>query len=296
MSKNPIKTALKRFVIKTRNYIDSLEEEPRQNHNYDQYDTAYPWLNDVCRKLFNEGAGAWRPHFIFGVLHGAYLAKMIGIPRVSVIEFGVAGGNGLISLERVAEKVEGILGVNIDVYGFDTGAGLPKPRDHRDSPNSYTENSFIMDAEKLKKRLNRARLLLGLVDKTILEFNKSNPAPVAFISFDLDYYSSTMHAFKLFDADPRLLLPRVHCYFDDIVGFTHSDFTGERLAITEFNASHPMRKISPIYGLRYFLSGRLNEGAWPDMFYLAHIFDHELYGVSDGLWKRPFGSSTDLRS
>jgi hypothetical protein len=43
-----------------------------------------------------------------------------------------------------------------------------------------------------------------------------------------------------------ILLPldfaRIHCYFDDIVGFTFSEYTGERLAITEFNNAHQMKR------------------------------------------------------
>jgi hypothetical protein len=47
-----------------------------------------------------------------------------------------------------------------------------------------------------------------------------------------------MNALALFEADHRLLLPRVRCYFDDILGFTFGDHVGERLAISEFNESH----------------------------------------------------------
>ena len=65
-----------------------------------------------------------------------------------------------------------------------------------------------------------------------------------------------MHAFKLFEADRSMLLPRVHCYFDDIIGLTYSEFNGERLAIAEFNNAHPMTKISPIFGLRHCVSRR----------------------------------------
>jgi hypothetical protein len=93
----------------------------------------------------------------------------------------------------------------IDVYGFDTGGGLPKPLDYRDVPNLYLEAADPMNHESLRRQLKKAHLLLGLVQDTVNEFIKSAPAPVAFISFDMDYYSSTMHAFKLFDADKRLL-------------------------------------------------------------------------------------------
>lgn len=265
--------------------MQRLDEETDENRNYDQDDYVYPWLNSIFMKILAEGNGMLRPNYTWGVLHGAHLAKALGINRVSVVEFGVAGGNGLVSLERIAEKVEGILGVGIDVYGFDTGVGLPKPEDHRDLPNLYIKSSFHMDVERLKKRLKKARLKLGLVESTVPTFIDSGPAPVAFISIDLDYYSSTMQAFKLLEADQALLLPRIHCYFDDIMGFTFSEYNGERLAMADFNASHSMRKISPIYGLKYFLPKRRAQGQWPEKFYMAHIFDHELYGCTDGLVK-----------
>ena len=142
-----------------------------------------------------------------------------------------------------------------------------------------------MNKEKLQRRLNRAHLMLGLVENTVPEFIETEPPPIAFISFDMDLYSSTIQAFKIFDADQKLLLPRIHCYFDDIMGFTCGDYSGERLAISDFNASHKMRKISQIYGLKYFVSPKYSNRIWTEMFYIAHIFDHHLYGCNDGLSK-----------
>lgn len=298
--KRAMKRTLAKGALRVRNYVRWFEEEAKkraeEEHNYDHDDFAYPWLNSILKKLLSEGGGALRPHFTWGVLHGAHLAKAIGIKRVSVIEFGVAGGNGLISLEKVAEKVEKIFDVGIDVYGFDTGSGLPKPKDYRDLPNLWKEAAFPMDEEKLKRRFKRAHLILGLVENTIPGFISSNPAPVAFISFDLDYYSSTMQAFRLLEADQGLLLPRIHCYFDDIMGFAYSNFTGERLAILEFNVSHSKRKISPIYGLKYFLPAPYDQAQWSELIYMAHIFDHDLYGHYDGLVKLHVGGGTDLQS
>jgi hypothetical protein len=208
----------------------------------------------------------------------------------------VAGGNGLISLEKIAESVEERFELHIDVYGFDTGAGLPKPVDYRDLPNLWRESAFPMDVERLQQRLKKAQLMLGLVGETVVDFIRSCPAPVAFISFDLDYYSSTIDAFKLLEAACSVLLPRVYCYFDDIIAFTYSDFTGERLAIKEFNASHSMRKISPIYGLRYFLPRSHRDTMWSEQFYITHLFDHHLYSRHDGLVKRIVGGHTALKS
>jgi hypothetical protein len=186
--------------------------------------------------------------------------------------------------------------MRIDVFGFDTGIGLPNPVDYRVMPNLYAESDFKMDSEKLKGLLTKAHLVMGLVGETLNEFINTRPAPVAFISFDLDYYTSTIQAFQLLEADYSILLPRIHCYFDDILGFIYSDYIGERLAIAEFNTSHTTRKISPIYGLRYFLPVPYSHQPWSELFYLAHFFDHPLYSQNDCLSKPQVGGQFSLRT
>ena len=57
----------------------------------------------------------FRAHFAWGVLNAAHLAACFEMPRISVIEFGVAGGNGLVELERIAKDVESLYRVGIDV-------------------------------------------------------------------------------------------------------------------------------------------------------------------------------------
>jgi hypothetical protein len=138
-----------------------------------------------------------------------------------------------------------------------------------------------MDVDTLKSRLRRARLVLGPVEETVPQFITSGVAPIAFVSFDVDLYSSTKAALQVFDAGQDALLPRVHCYFDDILGYTFGDHVGERLAIAEFNAEHQLRKVSPIYGIRYFVPRRYANQMWERQ-YMAHIFDHDAYGANDG--------------
>ncbi|MGH7278645.1 MAG: hypothetical protein ACREJG_08150 [Candidatus Rokuibacteriota bacterium] len=264
--------------------------------DFERDDFAYRWLNFVLTGLLAPAGDELRPNYTWGILHAAHLARALGVSRISAIEFGVAGGNGLLAMERAADRIEPIFGVGIDVHGFDTGAGLPEPRDYRDAPNLYTRTAYTMDVEKLRKRLTRAQLHLGLIEETMRTFMASQPAPVGFISFDVDYYSSTLDAFQLLAAPEALLLPRIHCYFDDALGFTHSDFTGERLAIAEFNRTHSSRKISQIYGLRHFVPRRHANEAWVEIMYLVHVFDHSLYGKPDGLVRRITGLSTDLKT
>jgi hypothetical protein len=221
--------------------------------------------------------------YLWGSLHGAHLAKALEVDRISLVEFGVAGGNGLVALEKIAGHLEERLEVGVSVYGFDTGTGLPRPVDVRDCPNLFLEGGFPMDVEALRRRLETAALMLGTVEETLPAFIEGRPDPVAFISFDLDLYSSTKEALPVLAAQQDILLPRVHCFLDDIMGYTYGDHNGERLAVAEFNAEHEQRKVSLIYGLSHFVPRRCRNEEWVEKLYMAHILDHELYGLHDGL-------------
>lgn len=225
-----------------------------------------------------------RPYYAHCVYHAARLAKQLGYPEISVIELGVAGGSGLVLLERYADAVAKELGgIEIEVWGFDTGEGLPPPEDYRDLPYLWKPGFYPMDERALRERLTSAKLVLGdLRDTAPAFFDTHHPAPIAAVMFDLDFYSSTCVALSLFDADERHRLPRVLCFFDDIIGDEtelYSDFTGERLAIHEFNDAHAMRKITPAY----HLITRRSVEEWYHQVYVMHDFEHSRHNdfVSD---------------
>lgn len=250
---------------------------------------ALRWLDrrlgflDYQRKL-NYGV-LERPHFGHCLLRSATLASRLGHRRISAIEFGVAGGNGLLSLERHAEHVRRETGVEVAIYGFDTGTGMPPPTDHRDLPYLWQEGYFAMDADKLRARLTSAKLVLGPVADTLgTFFEEESPPPIGFVSVDLDYYSSTVSALRIFEADHRFLLPRVACYLDDMVGdldYAYNPFTGELLAVDEFNAAHDDIKIAAVRGLRHY--GNRIPRVWHEQIFVAHLFRHPDYArpVSD---------------
>src|ERR1700733_918293 len=220
-----------------------------------------------------------RPHYAYMVYQAAKLAARLGESRVSILEFGVAGGIGLLALEYHAEQVEKIFPVRIEIYGFDTGAGLPPPEDYRDLPYHWKSSFFKMDVPELRKRLKRSTLVLGNVTETLSTFfSRYNPAPVGAASQDLDSYFSTVAALKLFDADNTHFLPCVICYFDDTIGGDvelYNDFTGERLAIHEFNDSHRSAKLSPVY----YLSAEPAAPTWHHQIWSLHYFDHPKYNT-----------------
>src|SRR6516164_3326984 len=236
------------------------------------FDNTYPWLSHVFLKLIGDKRIALKPMYAWGVLQAAALAKVLKLPSISVIEFGVAGGAGLLSLEAAALRVRDITGVAVRTYGFDTGQGLPKPIDYRDQPNMWFEGQLTMNRNQLEGALREACLDTDPLCETVPRFVSQVHAPIGFISFDLDLYSSTRQAFDVFLGKPESLLPRVACYFDDIYGHTYNDFCGERLAIKEFNERNEERKISAMHGLRYFLPGVGAKEPWVDAMYFAHVF------------------------
>lgn len=215
-----------------------------------------------------------RAWYGYPLLHAAWVARKLGHTRIAAIEFGVAGGNGLVALERHAELVKKETGVDISVYGFDTGKGMPQPQDIRDMPYLWQSGYFAMDQAKLRSRLRSAKLELGRVEETVARFfEKENPPPIGFISFDLDYYSSTVAALKILEKDHKHYLPRVVCYFDDLAGGildAYNEFSGEILAIKEFNDAHADIKISRVRGLSHQTG--ITPAQWHEKIYVAHRF------------------------
>jgi hypothetical protein len=224
-----------------------------------------------------------RPQYAFGVKQAIHLASKLKHPKVSVIEFGVATGGGLLALEAYAAELGRRAGIEVEVYGFDAGVGLPAPSDYRDLGYVWKRGAYRMDIEGLKKRLKTARLLLGDVRDTVSEFLRTERAPIGFISFDLDYYSSTIAAFQVFTAPDSALLPRVICYFDDVVSDGHQlhcDGTGELLAIREFNENgnsrHTLSRIGPMNANLLF------PALWTQQLWVYHRFQHAEYNTYIG--------------
>lgn len=217
-------------------------------------------------------------HYAYGVYWSAFLARQLGLPGITAVEFGVAGGRGLVALEQCAAEIADHLGVAIDVVGFDSGQGMPPPVDYRDLPHIWNAGFYKMDVPRLKARLKNAQLVLGDVATTVAAWRSTQlKLPLGFIAFDLDYYSSTVAALTILEVSQELRLPRVHCYFDDLAGNNlgcMNRYVGEHLAISEFNAAHANRKICPIELLR---SNRTRWETWQERMLVCHDFAHPQY-------------------
>lgn len=222
-----------------------------------------------------------RPHYAYCVYNAAVLAKKLGYKSFSIIEFGVAGGNGTYFLEKFCEKVRLELNIEIEIYGFDLKEGLSDPKDYKDLPYWFQSGFYSMNELKLKKILKFTKLILGDVKDTLKKFfDNYNPAPIGVILNDLDYYSSTKDSFDIFNAPDERYLPRVFCYFDDIIGTEnemYNIYTGELHAIREFNKKNEFKKIL----LNQNLIAKSNE-SWRYQIYYYHNFLHPSYNTFVG--------------
>jgi hypothetical protein len=213
---------------------------------------------------------ASRPQYLAGVLAATEEAREEGVKEISVFEFGVAGGNGLIALEEIAAAVEREMGVGIAVYGFDTGSGLPElTGDYRDYPDHWQEGDYPMDEGALRKRLKPSTtLVIGDIRDTVPQYLPKIRESIGFVAVDVDIYSSTRSILQMFSSPERRMLRRVFIYCDDVdLMFTHC-FAGELLAIREFNCSNVGVKIDR---WRSIAKGRpFPEAPWLKRMFIAH--------------------------
>lgn len=221
----------------------------------------------------NRWAAVERPQYLAGVLAAADLARSSAVPEISVIEFGVAGGNGLIALQSCAAAVEAETGVRIRVFGFDTAEGLPELcGDYRDHPDQWRSNDYRMDVQKLRARLSaRTSLVLGNIRDTVPQFVSQAHPPIGFIACDVDLYSSTTDVFRILSEPGSRLLRRVFMYLDDVDFQFNHRYAGELLAIEEFNQRNPLVKIDVWRGLKK--DKVFPTQAWLDRMYIAHDLD-----------------------
>lgn len=224
-----------------------------------------------------------RQQHAYALLNAADQARSLGHERVTIIEFGVAAGAGLLNLQKLAKRINRATGIHFDIYGFDTGTGMPAPLSYKDHPELYQAGDFTMDFNLLSGKLNKdTKLVLGPLSETIKTFSKNDftAAPIAFISLDVDYYSSSVDALKVLEGAPANFLPRVVVYLDDLEDPMHNSHCGELAAIAEFSAQHPMR---PIERHAFFRSYRILKNArWIDHIYHCHILDHEVRNLLNG--------------
>jgi hypothetical protein len=223
-----------------------------------------------------------RQQYAFSLWKTAELARDQGLKSVTVIEFGVAAGAGLVNICGISQKITKLTGVEFQIFGFDSGRGMPPARDHRDHPEIFSEGSYpLIDRSALMRALPpNARLILGDIEDTLPPFlaGLSASSPVGFVVVDVDYYSSAKECLNVFLGAADNYLPWTLVYLDDTGFESANPWAGELLAVREFNEENEMRKIHLHTGLRH--KRLFKHTSWLDQIYLLHVLDHERRSVS----------------
>lgn len=219
-----------------------------------------------------------RPAYGYGMYNAALLARALGYKEITAIEFGVAGGNGLMAMEEMAVEIEREIGVRFSIWGFDSSVGLPQSSDVRDQVYFWRAGDFKMDLPALRARLKSAQLIIGPIATSVTDFiEQYKPPAIGFIAFDLDYYSSTRDALTIFSHGDQYFLPRVECYMDDVSSWEMlcaSTQTGVLAAISEYNSTSEFIKVVKKEDLG---RSRKLQANWFNAVYVTHFFQHERY-------------------
>lgn len=216
------------------------------------------------------------PHYAFGIYEAAKRALKEGQKKITVIEFGVANGRGLLAMAKYAEKVKSSMNIEVSVIGFDSGGGMPKHEGYLDHPELYVQGDFPMqDPARLKKLLpDSARLIITDLNTEDWTQYITKDAPVGFISIDVDYYSSTINLLnRLHSIEADKLLSNSLFYLDDVCLDNHNPYQGELLAVTEFNEASALRKFDSYYARLRHRQKFCNE-QWLEQMYQFHCLDH----------------------
>lgn len=217
-----------------------------------------------------------RPYYAYGMLRASDLARYFGKKKVTVCEFGVAQGAGLLNMISLAEQITRETGVEFRVVGFDTGEGLPTVDGYKDHPELWSPGDFPMvDRKALLDRLGgKAEMIFGDLKDTADGFRDAiDPdAPVGFVSIDVDIYTGTVSSFRCLTGRPEQYLPAVSMYFDDVDSFFANDWCGGLAAIHEFNEAHQWRKIGRDRSVPGIRPAKATD--WYQRMYSYHVLDH----------------------
>ena len=215
------------------------------------------------------------PSYAVGLQTACKYAGLAGKPGFTAIEFGVAGGNGLVELSSYAARLSLSTGLKIDVVGFDAGSGLPMSSDRRDAPWLWNPGDFPSDVDRLRRMLpSETELVVGRIQDTLPQWlNEKLKSPIGFVSVDVDLYSGTAAICEaMASADVNSLLPFVSFYLDDALRFLTPRNTGELAAVSEFNDRYSDRQFDRD---DWIAEGRpFAERLWLKRMYSLCCFDH----------------------
>lgn len=220
-----------------------------------------------------------RPAYAYCLRKAALLAKQLGSPRISVLEFGAGDGDSLAFMRSFAAEMKALLDVEINCIRFSEGPGRAAPESVRDLPYRYDAQTPRAPATPLAADVIQA----SFAETAPAFVVKSDPAPIGAIIVNDETHAATLRALSVFDAAgarPDNFLPRLFLYLPYVTGTSaemYGAFSGQLAAVEEFNAAHDdikiavNRNLEPLTHLNYRFH-----------IYFAHLFGHPRYATYIG--------------
>jgi hypothetical protein len=188
-------------------------------------------------------------HYAIVLYNAARIAKEKGFRQFSALEFGVCRGGTLTYAELIPIEIEKLFDIQINLYGFDLGDGLPIDANDGPIKGLFKKGDYKSGGvDEVGKRLRKAKLIIGDIAKTAKSFLTQSEydienAPIGAMFIDVDIYESTLPCLDILNENEKYFLPIIPMFFDDI--FCQTDTSGEQKAIREFNRDHKDIKILP---------------------------------------------------
>lgn len=234
---------------------------------YDRFELANTF-REIGAKIRQKQLDIGRPQYATSLGQGVMQALHCGYDKIVAVELGVGQGQGLLELCKAAEYYREKFEIDIQVYGFDNATGLPPITGYKDHPEIWQTGQFKMNnPDSIQSKLPEfGHLIIGDIGETVRDFETTiYGARLAFVSIDLDYYSSTVRAMPLFEMNAQSYVPALPVYVDDVeVLISYNPWCGEEAALNEFNETHEFRKFhrKPNFAIHNF--------------YVFHVLDHPI--------------------
>jgi hypothetical protein len=218
---------------------------------------------------------AHRRQYAWPTLFAADQARNLGIKAVSVVEFGVAAGAGLLNMCALEERTTKATGVAFRVYGFDSGVGMPSAIDYRDQPDRYQRGDFPMgDPDVLRGALpSFAEPVIGDIKTTLGDFlgRDLSAAPSSSRWTSITIRQPNLLCGSLADR-PRPTYPRSRSILTTSIRTIRAHGTASNWRLRSSTQSTPNARLRHSPFLRTW---RLfKNAAWIEHMFATQIFDH----------------------
>ena len=110
-------------------------------------------FREIARNIREGKLDLGRRVYALALAHSFYQTLLCGYSKITVVELGVATGNGLLDLCCAAEYYSRKFNIAVDIFGFDTGSGLPSIQDFRDHPEIWKSGDYSLGRVNLQNQL-----------------------------------------------------------------------------------------------------------------------------------------------